>query len=125
MHLLGPGALAVNSISGSGAEHLAHGAAELPGLAVHAEEVQSAVGGGRVLGEGPGRGVSGALELAALLVHHHHGGGALGDLVSPLAAPGDLVIGQAGGAVVSVGLAVLTLPEHAAALTTTTGEAHS
>ena len=114
--LLGPGALAVDAIAGAGAEHLAHGAAELPGLAVHAEEVEPAVGGVRVLGEGAGGGVSGTLELAALLVHHHHGGGALGHLVSPLAAPGHLVVGEAGGAVVSVCLAVLALPEHAAVL---------
>ena len=32
-------------------------------------------------------------------------------LVSPLAAPGHLVIGQAGGTIVSVGFAILTLPE--------------
>ena len=96
----------------------------------------------RVLGEGAGCGVSGTLELPALLVHHDHGGGALGHLVSPLAAPGHLVIRQAGRAVVPVGLkyqpirskysrhvirsgpmrgqyshlAVLTFPEHAAVL---------
>ena len=87
----------------------------------------------RVLGEGAGSGVSGTLKLPALLVHHDHGGGALGHLVSPLAAPGHLVIRQAGRAVVPVGLkyhvirsrrmrgqyshlAVLTFPEHAAVL---------
>ena len=76
----------------------------------------SAVRRVRVLGEGPGSGAGGTLELSALVINLHHGGAALGHLVGPLAAPGDLVVCEAGGTVVPVGLPVLTLPEHSAVL---------
>ena len=113
-HLLGSGTLPVDPVAGAGVEDLAQGTAVLPGLTVDAEEVLPAVGRVRVLGEGPGRSSRRTLELSALVVDLDHGRAALGDLVGPLAAPGDLVVGQPGGAVVPVGLPVLALPEHAA-----------
>ena len=68
-----------------------------------------------MLREHPEGTVGGTLELLGLSLHGDHYSPALGDLVGPQASTVVLVVGQAGGTLIPVGLAVQALPEDGAA----------
>ena len=112
--LVGVRALSVHAVAGASVEDSPQRTAVLPGDPAYAEVVLPAVGRVGVLGEDAGAAL-GTGELAALLVHHQRAA-ALLHLVRPPAAPALLVVGEARGTHVPVGLPVLAHPEHRAVL---------